>query len=175
MLGGVSSPQASPPSPPQVARRLRLRPRQWAGFVLLFALPVLACFKVFGPREETVEDEANGLKLTVTFMTRSRFSVQEHLRVEVSRRAGGGPAEPLRVEIARDYLSRFTILSATPAPDGLDEESFVFHLPAVAPGGGAGVAIELQGEAYGSARGVVRAVAGEGAAAQVELNSFVFP
>lgn len=172
---GVPSAIPSPPSPPQVARQLRVPPARWAGFALLFALPLLACLQVFGPQPETVESEGGGVKLAVTFVPRSRFSVQEQMRVQITRQAGGR-AGPLRVEIARAYLSRFSILAATPAPAEVNAEAFVFSLPAASTADGSGVVIELQGEAYGPARGEARVVWDGGeTAARVEFTSFIFP
>jgi hypothetical protein len=159
-----------PPTLPEVPRRIRLYPGQWIGIPILFLVPVLALFNVFGESRQQVRDGSAELLVEVEYPDRLRSGQRSDIAVRVenhSARAieGGG------VSLDPGYFGRFADLIVMPAA----LVPYRVELPRLEPGQTSLVRVELAGGRAGRHEGEIAVASDGGEAIRVRLRTFVFP
>lgn len=172
------APGTAPEAPPEFDRRVSIPSRQLAGLALLIAVPLLALCGFLGDRIAVKEAKsAAGLKLHVESPACARYGNLSQMRIRVE----GTPEQAgsvVRIEVATDYLERFSAVVASPAETGVEHGRLVFEQTLDSDARGAPWLFDLTPERYGWARGNVRVMRGddgEDAATSLELATFVFP
>jgi hypothetical protein len=170
-----SSTQApEPPQPPEMERRIQLYPFQWIGIPLLFLLPVLALFGVFGAQSNTVQRASDLLAMQVEYPTRYRYKMIEPMAVNVSNLSGQTPVT-ITVDFSRSYIEQFSAVNFTPAVKEITQNSYRVELPNVPAGETRRIAVELQAEQYWRHAGNVAAAVVDEAPVVISVETWVFP
>lgn len=160
-----------PPPPPTVRRRIRISPLQAAGVGLLFLVPILALFGVFGESWAVARGGSGGIELEVRYPERYRYQQLEEMDVTVHNRSPD-VIDTLTVLVEPRYLDRFsTVTFIPPQEEGLYEVPLID----VQPGERRRVRIEYEADRYGRHSGAIIATAGGADTARVELQTIVFP
>lgn len=152
-------------------RRLKLHRFQWVGLPLMFLIPVLALFGVFGEAWDRLDDVSAELALRVEYPTRYRYKQINTLEVSVEN-ISGSPLHTVVVAFDPAYVRRFSTLMFIPSPT----EPFVVEFLDMAPGETRRVWAEFQGERYGRHRGTIEAYhVGSQDTARVSVNTLIYP
>ena len=156
---------------PDAPRTLRLHPYQWVGIPLLFAVPVLALFGVFGETWAHTRAAGADLSLEVRYADRYRYKMLNTVEAWVENRSGAR-LDTVVVAFDETYAGQFSTLTFIPSPT----EPFEVELYDVAPGERRLVWAEFQAERYGRHTGPLRAyVPGRADTVSVTLSTYVFP
>lgn len=156
---------------PETARHLRFRRYQWVGLPLLFLVPVLALFGVFGESWDRVERAGPDLGVEVQYADRYRYKQTNAVEVWVENRAGVA-LDTVVVTFDEAYMRQFSAVAFIPAPTG----PFEVELYAVRPGERRLVWAELKAVEYGRHAGSLRAYTlGRPDTVAVDLSTFIFP
>src|SRR5688500_17060478 len=111
------------PRPPDIERRVILKPLQWLFLGVLLLIPLLALFGVFGPRVATVAACGDGIEVRVQYPSVLRYRLIETLAVEV-KNARHVPFERLTVRIDRAFLEHFSEVLFTPEPTRVTDRAY---------------------------------------------------
>ncbi|MDF3057131.1 MAG: hypothetical protein K0R17_1346 [Rariglobus sp.] len=160
--------------PPGFQRRVVFDRRQGIGLLLLLVLPVLALFQQLGDRVQTLEASGDGLVLRAEAPMSARYGDALQLRLTLIGPAGP-EARRVNVEIAEDYLARFTDVNSRPEMVRFTDKAGMLEQELPREGGSVPVVIELTPEEYGWARGYVRASLASGASVELAIKTFVYP
>lgn len=156
---------------PDLPHRVRFHRYQWIGIPLMFLIPVLALFGVFGESEDQTTASGTTLEMHVEYPTRNRYKQITHIEVVVVN-LSSQTLDTLVVEFDPAYISRFSSVNFIPTP----EKSFVSEFPDVLPGESRLVWVELKGEQYGVHEGIIRAYAvGMSDTVEVAVRTRVYP
>lgn len=141
------------------------------GLPIIFLLPLLAVFGVFGESREIVEGASAVLTLRAEYPTRTRYRQTESLEIVVENRSDR-TIDTVVVSLDADYIRKFS--SPTFIPDVT--EPFEIEFLEVKPGESRRIWGELQGESYGRHRGMIEAYgAGSSDTVGVALDTIIFP
>ena len=156
---------------PDHPRRLKLHGFQWVGIPLMFLIPALALFSVFGESWDQTEDASPDLTLRVEYPTRYRYKEINTIQVFVEN-ISGSALDTIIVAFDPAYVSRFSTLMFIPSP----KEPFEIELLDVNPGEVRRVWAEFQGEHYGRHQGTIAAYrSGSTDTATVFVSTLIFP
>lgn len=156
---------------PDQPRSLRLHPFQWVGIPLIFLIPVLALFNVFGETRDYAEEAGSEIALRVEYPTRYRYKQIESVHVEVEN-VSLARIDTIVVSFEPAYVRRFSTPNFIPAPT----EPFEVEIYRVEPGTRRQVWAELQGERYGRHHGTIEAYrSGSQDTARVRVSTIIFP
>lgn len=146
-----------------------LTPAQRVFLPLLYAVPALALFRVFGDAHRVASAAAPAVELTVRHPARLRYKEFVPLDVVVRNRSARS-IDTVWVELDSAYVDRFSEINIEPSVDA------PYRVPLVGVPAGAArrVAVEFRGNEYGRHAGTVRAIAGADTAL-VPIRTFVFP
>lgn len=165
------------PQPPEINKQLTFRVAQKIGIPLLFLIPLLAIFGVFGTSKATVRDQGQTLALETTYPTKLRFKTIAPLVVRVTNLTAQ-TVPTVTVAFDQEYLSAFSNVAFQPAVDEITEEAYYVFLSDVKANETRLISIELQAEQYWRHQGTVAAKAGGADAASdvaIETQTFLFP
>jgi hypothetical protein len=178
-LENEDRPDAGVPQPPHFQRRLNIAPLQLLGIPLLAILPILALFGVFGQSTGVVEASNGALYMRVEYVTRSRYRMQEPLRVTIGNRGESSPdsAMPVTITVAfeRGYLDHFADIQFSPDVDAITEREYQVELRDVQPGETRIIDVELRGNHYWQKSGTISASIGNEQAVTVTVRTTIFP
>ena len=159
----------APEDVPHVKPRLRFRRSEAVGMLIVALLPFLAVLGMFGPHQARVAASAGPVNLEVRYPSHVRHGMHDRIEITVANRSS--EVIPLvEVSLDRRYLDGFSDVSFVPSADS----AFVVRLRDLRPGEDRRVRVALEADAYGWRRGGVR-VTSDGASADAELSTFVFP
>ncbi|HEV2642191.1 MAG TPA: hypothetical protein VGT98_05775 [Candidatus Elarobacter sp.] len=158
-----------PPAPPELPRALRLTTLQRVGLPILFAIPVLALFGVFGEHFASVRAGGNGVALAMRYPDRAHYRQPVTLAISV-RNTSTRTADSLVVSLDTAFLAAFTAGRFSPPVDATGS----LALRNVAPGEARVITAEVSGDRYWRHSGTVR-VHGAGGMLAVPVSTFVFP
>jgi hypothetical protein len=159
----------SPPRAPSIEPRIRLTLKQRIGLPIMVAIPILALFGVFGESEAHARATSASLEMIVAYPSRMHYRQVQLLQLSV-RNLASSVADTVKVAFDTSYISRFSGVRFDPAP----KSAYVVDLTDVKPSESRLVSVELEGQVYGSQRGVVVARRGTDSA-MVHLRTLVFP
>lgn len=162
-----------PPQPPDFDRKLHFYPYQLIGLPILFLIPLLALFGVFGETSTTVEQVGSGITLEVEYSNRVHFQGLDGTEIRVQNTSD--QAIPvLTVSIEKAFLDNYSDISFTPDVDAITDEAYIIRLEDVQPGEARIVTYDSKGKIAGQHHGTVTATTGE-ASTSVTLDIFIFP
>jgi len=163
-------PQASElPPPPSIPRKLQLSRKQWIGFPIILAIPIVALFGLFGERTVFARVKSASLDVAVSYPERFRYRQVQPLHLTI-RNLASHPLDTITVSFDTAYISRFSSVRFDPPTKNAD----VVELTDVKPMESKFIAVELWGQNYGLHRGTIVARAGADSA-MVRIRTFVFP
>lgn len=167
---------AHPENPPEFNRRVVFCGRRLPGLILLFAIPVLALFRLLGDGQETLTASRGDLVLKVDAPVCARYGNSLQLKVSVST-PGAAVVKSRRVsvDLSSEYLGRFSDVHAHHAPVRLTDAASRYEVELSVSGGVAALIIDLTPERYGWARGTVSATLESGESVELALKTFIFP
>ena len=156
---------------PDLPRRVRFHRYQWIGIPLMFLIPVLALFGVFGESQGQTIASGGTLKMRVEYPTRNKYRHITSIEVVVEN-ISSQTLDTLIVEFDESYISRFSSVNFIPTPEKL----FISEFPDVLPGESRLVWVELKGEKYGLHEGNIRAYAvGSRDTVEVVVRTRIYP
>ena len=162
-------PDPSPPPPPSIHPKIHLSLKQWIGFPILLAVPILALLGLFGETRAQAHSTNGSIDLQVSYPARFRYRQVQSVRVSV-RNLSPIVADTMMVSFDTGYVSRFSSVRFDPATNS----AYTVDLVDVKPSESRLISVELWGQDYGSHRGTVVARHGSDSAI-VHLRTFVFP
>lgn len=152
-------------------RHLKLYRFQWIALPLLFLIPILAVFGVFGETWSRGHDASAELDLRIEYPTRYRYKQINTVEVH-AQNVSSRTLDTVVVSFDPEYVRRFSTLMFIPSP----AKPFEIELLDVKPGETRLVWAELQGERYGRHRGHVEAYRrGSPDTARVFLSTIIYP
>lgn len=163
------SERLGPPDPPPVPRALRLTTLQRIGLPVLFAIPILALFGVFGEHFATAHADGPGLALTMRYPNRAHYRQPMSFRLSI-RNVSSQPADTITVTLDTAFMRAFSDVSISAPLNG----AYVARITNLAPGETRAISAMVSGERYGRHAGVI-AVAGPLGTARLPVATFVFP
>src|SRR5215207_6829737 len=132
------------PEPPDAPRRIRFRPSNLAGLLLVLAAPVLSAAGVLDQADGHATASSAELDVSVQHPRRMRYRTNEWVVVDVHNRTS--QALPgVSVQIDPQYMQSFNPVIVVPAPS----TAFSMDLGTVGPGQSRQLALQLQAEEYG--------------------------
>lgn len=156
---------------PDQPRHLKLHAAQWIGIPLIFLVPILALFGVFGESRDVVASRSAELGMTVEYPTRYRYKQIDRVQVLIENESNAA-LDTVVVAFDPAYISRFSTLMFIPSAS----EPFDVELLDVGPGEARRVWAEIQGEAYGRHSGTIEAYTPGGRdTARVFVSTIIFP
>jgi hypothetical protein len=158
-----------PPEPPQVPRALRLTTLQRIGLPVLFAIPILALFGVFGEHFATAHAEGAGLAITMRYPDRAHYRQPVSFRLSM-RNVSSQPLDTITVTLDTAFMRAFSDVSVSAPLNG----AYVARITHLAPGETRAISATVSGERYGRHAGVIT-VAGSHGTARLPVATFVFP
>lgn len=162
--------------PPKFTRRVELKRGQFAAFLLMATIPLLAVLRVFGDRDQTVEAAAGELTMNVQAPKLARYGNPVQVRLKVASDGATSAGERrLRIELAESYLERFSDVSPRPEFQGSTDGNETLTSNLAGGKHELEVTIDLTPEKYGWAEGKARAVLDTGGSVELVWSTFVFP
>jgi hypothetical protein len=163
-------PQASElPQPPSIPPKLRLSRKQWIGFPVMLAIPIITLFGLLGERTALARVKSASLDVAVSYPERFRYRQVQPLHLWV-RNLSTQPLDTITVTFDTAYISRFSSVRFDPPA----KKAYAVELTDVRPMESRFVAVELWGQDYGMHRGTIVARTGTDSAV-VHARTFVFP
>jgi len=163
-------PQASElPQPPSIPPKLHLSRKQWIGFPIILAIPIVALFGLFGEKTAFAHVKSASLDVGVSYPERFRYRQVQSLHLSV-RNLSTQPLDTITVSFDTAYIPRFSSVRFDPPV----KKAYAVELTDVKPMESRFVAVELWGQEYGMHRGTIIARAGADSA-MVHIRTFVFP
>lgn len=163
-----------PPQSPELERRFTLYNYQYIAIPLLFVVPLLAVFGVFGETISQSEATSAALDLSITFPDRMHAGTQHEIEIRVTNRS----AEPLslaRVLVDRDYLEQFANVSSTPHASEWTDEYAAIELEDISPGTTQLVVLRVTGHWAGRHHGEVAVAVADDVVVRNPFATLVFP
>lgn len=158
-----------PPAAPEIARALRLTTLQKIGLPVLFIIPILALFGVFGERFAIRAASGSGVAARVSYPDRIHYRQTMPLRIMVWN-ASTRAADSIMISLDPEFMRAFSAISITPAAT----RAYTIVLRHVKPGERRVISGDVAGERYGRSDGNVR-VAGIAGELCIPVATFVFP
>lgn len=165
----ADSERRGPPDPPAIPRALRLTRLQRVGLPVLFAVPILALFGVFGEHFTTAHAEGGGLVVDMRYPNRVHYRQPMSFRLSV-RNASAQPADTIKVSLDTAFMRAFSDVSISAPLNG----AYVARITDLAPGETRAISAMISGERYGRHAGVI-VVNGPAGTARLPVATFVFP
>ncbi len=153
----------------ELQRRVVLSTKQKLGLPVLFAIPLLALFGVFGESSSRASAEGEMIGETVTYPTRLHYRQTSTVAVEVANHSRS-LIDTIRVAFDKGYLVRFAGIRFEPS----ETSDLSVPLLNVKPGEIRTVVVELSGEKYGRSTGRVAVKSAHDSVAAT-ISTFVFP
>lgn len=153
---------------PELPKRLRVWRYQAFTTPVLFLIPILALFHVFGEKIETVEVEAAAVSVTAEFPRILRHGLSSAVELEVKNTSSS--AQDLTVKFDSHYLRNFSDLQFMPATD----QKLQVQLEGLQPGETRSVVLEFKGSKYGEHKGDIQITAQQ-TLPTIHLKTFTFP
>lgn len=146
----AAPPRVSPPEPPAAPdfeRRVSFHPSRLVGLLLIAVVPSLALAGVFGMSSGTVSGRGELVTVAVEFPASQRYRVRQPLRIAITN-TGTETVASVELRLSTAYLSAFSDVTFTPAPDLLDDESYVFTLTDFVGGEMRRIEAQVQAQRY---------------------------
>lgn len=158
-----------PPSPPDIAPKLRFFRTEMIGMPLIALLPILAIAGLFGPSTASAEGRIGAVQWSIEHPSVTRYENRDRLELRLSN-SGDSAVSELTVAFDPEWIHAFAPVSFEPAP----ETPYVVDVGEIGPGETRLVVIELTAEQYGKYQG--RLVISDGAQTAIApLETFIFP
>lgn len=152
-----------PPAPPELERRIALRPPHAIGGAALLVIVILAATGVFDDSEVEYRGFIDGAGIVVTAPSQVRFKREAIIEIAIEDDRN---IDSLRVLIDEVYLQRFKSVRPLPVPAGGDRRSISF--------GVAGARIEMNAVRAGAARGRLT-IEAAGDSVEFDLRTIILP
>jgi hypothetical protein len=163
-----------PPQPPEFERKFQLYPYQYILLPLIFLIPLLALFNVFGETHATHEAASSDVSVQVEYLSRSRHKLSAPIMVYITNQTDAALTD-VTVQFDRDYIDAFLWLSFQPVVTAVTDDAYIVTIEEIPPGDTYGVTVDLKVEKIGSFAGMVT-VEGDGLdPVSVRLESILFP
>lgn len=160
-----------PPPPPRQDKLWRIDWHQVVGLLVMVSIVVAALAGWLGTTTHRSSVRGNGLIMEIVAAETLRYRLSGPIEITVTNVADTPTS--VSVQVARSYLERFGDVSFTPAADSLDERWYTFDLGVLEPGNSAGIDGQLEADAIGRHRGIIR-IAGV-ASLDVSVSTLTFP
>lgn len=170
----MNTPEDELPKAPEIPRRLVFNRTKLIGLPLLFSVPILAMFGVFGIGEGEASAVAEGVEARLSYPERCRYKVSGGLELTL-RNTGGKPLPRVTVHFELAYVSAFSEVHFTPEPARITDHAYEVELTDIGPGETRRIHAALQGNEYGRHRGTVSIAANGTALAQLFVDTLTFP
>lgn len=156
---------------PDQPRHLRFYRFQWVGLPILFAVPLLALFGVFGDSRAQGEDSTAELRLHVEYATRYRYKQVRDIRVTLEN-VSRADLDSVVVRFDAGYILGFSVAAMLPEPD----RPFDVDILDLRPGETRLIRVELEGHTYGRQEGTITASRpGSPEVLRVPIRTFIYP
>jgi hypothetical protein len=162
-----------PSQPPEFERKLKFYPFQLISFPLLFIIPILALFGVFGETSTVIQSEANGIELEIHYANQVLFQGLDGTEIHV-RNASDTVMSTLTISIEKAFLDNYSDIAFTPDVEVINDLVYILELSDVQPGETRIVTYDSRGKIIGAHRGTVTA-SYEGAGPSVVIETFIIP
>jgi hypothetical protein len=162
-----------PAQPAEVKRRFQLYRYQWIAIPLLFLVPILAIFGVFGETATTVQSSQAGLELEVQYSDRILFQGLDGTEIAI-RNTSDQVLETVTLSIDKAFLTAYSDIAFSPDVDVITDEAYIIELTNLQPGQTQFVTIDSRGKLIGRHRGIIRATVNE-LSVSVTLDVFIIP
>lgn len=163
------SERRGPPDPPPVPRALRLTTLQRIGLPILFVIPILALFGVFGEHFTTAHADGAGLAIAMRYPDRAHYRQPVSVRLSM-RNVTPQPLDTISVTLDTAFMRAFSDVSISAPLNG----AYVARITNIAPGETRAISAMVSGERYGRHAGVIT-VTGPYGTARLPVATFVFP
>lgn len=163
------SERRGPPDPPPVPRALRLTTLQRIGVPVLFAIPILALFGVFGEHFTTTHADGAALAIAMRYPDRVHYRQPMSFRLSM-RNVTARPLDTITVTLDTAFMRAFSDVSVSAPLNG----AYVARITNLAPGETRAISATVSGERYGRHAGVITVTAVQDTA-RVPVATFVFP
>lgn len=163
----------APEPPPNLRRRVRIYPTQAWGIPVLFVLPVLAAFDIFGESAKTALVQGEGVSLRVTYPTRIRYKRTTVFRAVVGNSTGVSTSVSL--SLSADYVDRFSHSSFSPSPTRITATEYQWDLGTIPPGQASGISGEFHGFDPGKHVGAVQVRTTGAPGPTVQIQTITYP
>lgn len=165
---------SEPPQPPDdFSPHLSFYPFQLIGIPLLFLIPILALFGVFGETKATLQGVGNGLEMEVTYSNRVLFQGLDGSDISVTNTTND-LIPTLTVTIETAFLDNFSDVDFAVSVTDVTDNVYIIELTDVQPGETRRVSYESRGAVAGSHRGIINAFAGA-SNVSVTVESLIIP
>jgi hypothetical protein len=168
-----------PPQPPKFERKLHFYPFQLIGIPILFLIPILALFGVFGKTSTSVENSGSGLSLHVDYANRVLYQDTDGTEIRVQN-TSDQPYPMLTVAIEKQFLDNYSDISFMPEIDEITNDAYFIRFEDVQPGETHIVKFDSKGKVAGQHRGMIIVNAGGEdepviASSAVTLETLIIP
>jgi len=173
----VSAEDYGVPQPPEIKKPWVFKTAQKLGMPILFLIPILAIFGVFGNSSTMVTERGQNLALETSFPTKLRHKTIAPLVVKVTNLAAQ-TVPTVTLKFDEEYLSAFSNVAFQPGVDEITDDAYYVHVRDLEANETRLVTLEVQAEQYWRHEGIVGAAVGGSNAAsdvEVELQTFLFP
>ncbi len=160
---------AQPPQPPQLPRALRLTTVQRFGLPILFAIPLLALFGLFGERYADARAAGHNLSADVHYPSLLHYRQPLAFRLSVQN-TGATAADSIIVTFGPEFMRAFTAAQMAPPFQG----PYSVSLRNVRAGESQIVTGTVSGDKYWRNNTWVR-ITGPDGELQIPLSAFVYP
>jgi hypothetical protein len=173
MMSNSTRAGSQPAQPRAFEPRLKFYPYQLIGIPILFLIPILALFGVFGETSTVAQSEANGIDLEVHYTNRVLFQGLDGTEIQV-RNATDAVIPILTITVEKAFLENYSDISFAPNVDKINDEAYFFELLDVQPNETRIVTYDSRGKIAGSHSGTVTA-SYEAGDASVTVETFIIP
>lgn len=163
-----------PPQPPDVEKRLYLKPLQWIGIPLMMLLPILAVVGVFGYSSDQQQAASDELLVNVEYVTRFRYKMIGQVTVKVENLTAAA-MPTVTVSFDAGYIDPFSNVTFNPSLQEMTADAYIVELSELAPGETQTVEVELQAEESLRHEGMIAVAAPGAEPVSVEVTTWVFP
>jgi hypothetical protein len=165
---GRKASQDQLPQPPAGPRRIRVKPSNLVGLLLVLIAPALAVAGLVEPASGRATASSAELDVSVEHPRRMRYRTSEWVVIDVHNRTAHS-LPGVTVHISPPYMQSFHPAIVIPAPTS----AFAMDLGALGGGESRQLALQLQAEKYGRRRGSIRVEPRGHPAIEVPVNTFV--
>jgi hypothetical protein len=162
-----------PPQPKEQKRSLRFYSYQVIGIPLLFLVPILAVFGVFGETTTMLNSSNGGIELEVKYTNRVLFQGLDGTEIAV-RNTSEEVLEMVIISIDKAFLDAYSDVDISPDVSVITEEAYLVELSQLQPGQTQFVTIDSRGRLIGNHQGTIRATAND-LSTSVTLEVFIIP
>lgn len=161
--------RVAPPAAPALPRRLRFTTVQRAGLPVLFVIPVLALFGVFGERFGDVRGDAPGVSVAIHYPTTVHYRQPLALSIRVTN-TSDRTADSVTVSLDPRFMKAFTGVTFSAPLSG----PYAVRLQQLRPGETRTISGQVEGDRYWRSSGDVSVEGPEGRVT-LPVSTFVFP